>query len=76
MKPFLSISRIAVTLVNNTQIPSSVFVIMRAMKNTFRKPKKTTAIRSSKENAPRDIPAVRDMNYFIGEFFAQNNIIV
>src|SRR5687767_15154833 len=52
INPFRIISRMAVTLVNNTQIPISDLGIMRTMKKRFRKPKNTTEILFSKENAP------------------------
>src|SRR5688572_6035840 len=54
IKPLRTISRMAVTLVNSTQMPISDFGIIRTMKKMFRKPKKTTAIRFNNENAPLD----------------------
>jgi hypothetical protein len=53
MNPFRIISRMAVTLVNNIQIPMSDLGIMRTMKNIFRKPKTTTKILLSSEKTPR-----------------------
>jgi hypothetical protein len=52
MKPLRIVSRIAVTLVNNTQIPITDLGIIRTMKNKFRKPKNTTVILFINENAP------------------------
>ena len=52
INPFLIISRMAVTLVNNIQIPISVLGMMRTRKNTFRKPKTTKTILLSNEKTP------------------------
>jgi hypothetical protein len=52
MKPLRIISRIAVTLVNNIQIPISDLGITLTRKKMFRKPKNTTNILLSSEKTP------------------------
>jgi hypothetical protein len=52
MNPCRIVSRIAVTLVNRTQIPISDLGIIRTIKKILRKPKNKTLILFNKENAP------------------------
>jgi len=70
INPFRIVSRIAVTLVNNTQIPMADLGIIRTMKNKFKKPKSTTVTRFINEYAPLESQReyaieAKTLNYFI-----------